>query len=459
MMSSVLFATDASYREREFQTTPEDRPLVAHFSANDPQTLLKAAKLVEDRVDAVDINLGCPQRIAHAGHFGSYLLGDADRPLVLDMVKTVSRNINKPLFVKIRLLDTMEDSITLVHQLLKAGACLITIHARYRVNLVGRSGPGARAGAAMLDQVAVIKEAIRSMDKGAFQHVPIIANGNIRCWEDCMANLRETNADGVMSAEGILDDPALFWGQVNERKTLQRNLADAISQEEEGNSSKEAGQIQRDLDRLPLNTPNMPASKPSRLSLAMEYLDLADRHPVKLSSLIFHVRRMCRDELAAYQMSTELASASDLVSVRNVVLQLHDYKTSGSYVFDPEKEKKMAEAVARKKREERKRKDFEARMTRKAKREGKDPQFYLMGSNVTPPTLEDVSHVRTMVTSSPQGETEALTYWRSKWPQHCFAYHLGSGGCQRDRACAFLHCDVQGPEANTTPSWLEENNT
>lgn len=97
--------------------------------------------------------LGCPQRIAHAGHFGSYLLGEEDRSLVLSMVSTVSSQIKIPLFVKIRLLDTIEDSKKLVLQLAKAGACLITIHARYRVNLVGRSGPGARAGPAMLDQV------------------------------------------------------------------------------------------------------------------------------------------------------------------------------------------------------------------------------------------------------------------------------------------------------------------
>ena len=72
-------ATVANSNICEFQTIPEDRPLVCHFSANDPQHFANAAKLVEPYCDAVDLNLGCPQRTAFVGHFGSYLLGDEDR--------------------------------------------------------------------------------------------------------------------------------------------------------------------------------------------------------------------------------------------------------------------------------------------------------------------------------------------------------------------------------------------
>ena len=103
----------------------------------------------------MDLNLGCPQRIAHAGHFGSYLLGEEDRPTVLSIVRTLAPALKVPVFVKIRLLDTPDDTFALVQQLAEAGASLIAIHARYRVNLVGRSGPGARDGAAMLDQVVL----------------------------------------------------------------------------------------------------------------------------------------------------------------------------------------------------------------------------------------------------------------------------------------------------------------
>lgn len=48
----------------------QDRPLLAQFCANDPDTLLAAARLVEGYVDGVDLNLGCPQRIAKRGKYG-----------------------------------------------------------------------------------------------------------------------------------------------------------------------------------------------------------------------------------------------------------------------------------------------------------------------------------------------------------------------------------------------------
>ena len=64
MFHSRLFATDPKYREEAFGVnSSQDRPLIVQFCSNDPDMLLSAARFVEGRCDAVDINLGCPQVI------------------------------------------------------------------------------------------------------------------------------------------------------------------------------------------------------------------------------------------------------------------------------------------------------------------------------------------------------------------------------------------------------------
>ena len=61
-------------REENFTTVPEDRPLVVQLAGHDPQLFLQAAKMIEDKCDAIDINLGCPQGIAKRGRYGAFLM-------------------------------------------------------------------------------------------------------------------------------------------------------------------------------------------------------------------------------------------------------------------------------------------------------------------------------------------------------------------------------------------------
>jgi len=485
MISSQKFATDAEYRKKEFQTVPWDRPLVCHFSANDPKEFAQAAKYVEGQCDAVDLNLGCPQRTAYLGHFGSYLLEPKDRQLICDIVKIARKTVKIPIFVKVRLLDTLEETITLCQNLRDAGASLIAVHARYRATW-SRNGPGARDGPAMLDQVMELKKVITD--------IPIISNGNIITYEDVCKNLNTTNADGVMSAEGILDNPALFlprYGpnddaalhqkinlnsaricstpdkkirkiekKLRQIEDIERKVAqgdNSVSKEQVEKMSKkkelvetlkliqsaeESKVLQKDKsafidERKAVSLKDLYASS-TKLNLANEYIALTKKYPTTLRTIMFHTRRMLKDELIKYQLMESCLTAKSLDEVEKILFRLRQYEEDIQlFKFDHEKAIREKETLEKKKREEGKRKAYEARMLRKAKREGKDSDYYLrQGADV--PTVQFITRLK----SKPK--TEQLILWKKSHSQHCLSYHLEPNGCSRDRKCAFLHLDAKG---------------
>jgi tRNA-dihydrouridine synthase 1 len=482
MMSARAFAQDESYRAAEFQTCPWDRPLVCHFSANCPEDFAAAARAAVPYCDAIDLNLGCPQRTAYVGHFGSYLLDPKDRELVCDMIRAAvaATNNELPVCCKIRLLDTVEESTELCRQLERAGVSWIAVHARYRASWE-RHGPGARDGPALLDQVAVIKKKVG---------IPIIANGNVVSFRDVEANLTLTGADAIMSAEGILDNPALFlprWGSRHEaerkmimvpgvrdrtpsesgsaeprakvKRKIEKRLREIKRLEDKNeNLTKEENEkvakkdsllsmirdIERSDDGATSQTPmsseevtleSLYHAADSKVAVATEYVSLVTRYPVKIRSVVFHVRRMLKEDLMRYQLMEDLLRCELLNQVEEILLKIDSYKKNPkSFVYDQAKATEHREALERKRREEGKRKDYESRMMRKAKREGKDLNFYLnVGAAV--PSTETVKRLRAM------GRDEAMEAWKKEHSQHCLSYHLDPDGCNRGRACAFLHVE------------------
>ncbi|KAK2075943.1 hypothetical protein QBZ16_001279 [Prototheca wickerhamii] len=195
MLHARLFLESKGYREEHFTTCDRDRPLLAQFCANDPDILLAAAREVEDVVDAVDLNLGCPQRIARRGHYGAFLMDD--EPLVVSLVERLAKGLSRAkVTVKIRRFDDVARTVAYAAALERAGAYLVAVHGRTREQKT------ASAVAAEWEHIAAVKAALR---------VPVLANGNILSLADADRCMAETGADGVLSAEPLLADPGLFW--------------------------------------------------------------------------------------------------------------------------------------------------------------------------------------------------------------------------------------------------------
>lgn len=67
------------YKYRNFQIGNEERFLVAQLAGGCFEDLLKAGKMLQKDIVAIDLNLGCPQGIARKGNYGWFLLEQEDK--------------------------------------------------------------------------------------------------------------------------------------------------------------------------------------------------------------------------------------------------------------------------------------------------------------------------------------------------------------------------------------------
>ena len=213
MFNARIFADQGGTTFTPLEGTGSDRPLVVQFAGHDPAHLLAAGKLVQDRCDAVDINLGCPQRIAKRGRFGAFLLEEhvpvepepgaggssccSDWPLLRELVGTLRNQLDVPVTCKIRVFDDAQRTIELARTLQDAGCSLLTVHGRTLAQ------KGRETGAPRWEAIARVKQAVS---------IPVLANGGIETSADMARCLAQTGCDGCMVAEAALENPAIWEG-------------------------------------------------------------------------------------------------------------------------------------------------------------------------------------------------------------------------------------------------------
>lgn len=186
-----------------------ERPIAMQLlGSNADELLAAAAKLMEQRPDIIDLNLGCPARRVVGGGRGSALLCDPQQ--VGRLARRLVDALPVPVTAKIRLGwdAASRNYLTVAQTLEQSGVALIAVHGRTRAQQYsGRADWGA---------IAEVKRAVS---------VPVLANGDVRTVQDIAAIRSQTGCDGVMIGRAAVGNPWLFQQRPIEQVRWPERLA------------------------------------------------------------------------------------------------------------------------------------------------------------------------------------------------------------------------------------------
>ena len=94
MITAWRYNNNCEVEHKVFDVEEDERPIVLQLAGNDPTELLTTAKKLESKVDAIDLNFGCPQKRAQTYTFGAFLLDYPNK--MVSIVELLSQNLNIP---------------------------------------------------------------------------------------------------------------------------------------------------------------------------------------------------------------------------------------------------------------------------------------------------------------------------------------------------------------------------
>ncbi|TCZ74349.1 tRNA dihydrouridine synthase DusB [Paenibacillus albiflavus] len=181
-----------------------EKPLSLQIFGGDTETLVEAAKIVDQQTNAdiIDINMGCPvPKIVKSDAGARWLLQPAK---IEEMIRTVVANVSKPVTVKMRI-GWDDQHIYLLDNakaVERGGGAAVTVHGRTREQMY--------TGHSNWDMIRQVKETV---------NIPVIGNGDVLTPEDARRMLDQTGCDGVMIGRAALGNPWMLYRTVHYLET------------------------------------------------------------------------------------------------------------------------------------------------------------------------------------------------------------------------------------------------
>ena len=242
MVMMESFHQSQKARDADLTSAPFDRPLVIQFAGHDPVVFAECFKMVCTQCDGVDLNCGCPETWVNGQGDGSALLNKPE--VVADMIRQAVMSIPAggartggrgekegegegegegrgegaagaggrgeeegegeemknvmecaPVSMKMRIRKDLRETVEIAQRAQAAGVSWICVH--------GRTKQQNDSEPVNLEAIKAVKEAVS---------VPVIGNGGLMNMRGVERMREETGVDGVMAANGLLKNPAMFLG-------------------------------------------------------------------------------------------------------------------------------------------------------------------------------------------------------------------------------------------------------
>lgn len=196
MISAEALLRDNRTTAELLISIPEDRPLGAQLVGCNPESMGKAARIIEEMgFDWLDLNLGCPVPKVTGNGGGSALLREPDT--AREIFTSVVKNVKKiPVSVKMRLGysdATGSEACAIAKLAEEAGFDAVSVHGRTRAQ--GYSGK------ADYEAIARVKDSVK---------IPVFGNGDVTNAESARQLCAVAGVDGVMVGRGALGNPWVY---------------------------------------------------------------------------------------------------------------------------------------------------------------------------------------------------------------------------------------------------------
>ncbi|XP_065202122.1 tRNA-dihydrouridine(20) synthase [NAD(P)+]-like [Planococcus citri] len=178
-----------------FQTCSKEKgKVILQIGTSCADRAARVASIMQQDVAGIDINMGCPKHFSVSGGMGAALL--SNKETAQKIIQNVKKSVSIPVTCKIRVLGTIEETISFCKLMEESGVSAIAIHGR------------------------TIKERPHNQNRDSYIEaiakelsVPVIANGgsnDIESYEDIIKFRKVTNCSSVMVARSAQYNCSVF---------------------------------------------------------------------------------------------------------------------------------------------------------------------------------------------------------------------------------------------------------